>query len=74
MPLGFESRVLRACQSSSSNDDAFRVWQGAVWKSAWAAATVLLVGLTVLAVQRLGSKSAYDFSPAYEVVSTELIP
>ena len=70
---GFATRVsARWCQLGES--DLLLTWQRAVWASAWAAAAIIGVGLVLLSSQRLGSNSGYDLSPAYQVVSTELVP
>jgi len=72
-PFGFSQRVVRAWLSAEATDP-LTIWQRAVWKSAWPAAGVILIGLALLTAQRLSSHSPYDVSPAYEVVSTELVP
>jgi hypothetical protein len=54
--------------------DPLWLWQQAIWKTAWAAAAVIIAGLALLTVQKLDQKSPYDVSPAYQVVSTELVP
>lgn len=73
IPPGFASRVAaRWCATSSPN--LLMVWQEAIWASAWAAAAIIVLGLVLLNSERLGTTSAYDVSPAYQVVSTDLIP
>ena len=52
----------------------FGAWQRAIWGSAWAAAVVIVLGLAVITAQKLQTNSTYDVSPAYQVVSSELIP
>lgn len=72
-PAGFAARVsARWCRRAAP--DLFLTWQRAVWASAWAAAAIIGLGLVLLSSQRLGSNSGYDLSPAYQVVSTELVP
>ncbi len=72
-PLGFSHRVVRLWLQAGP-PEAFWLWQTAVVKSAWAAAAIILAGLALLTAQRAGQKSAYDFTPAYEVVSTQVVP
>jgi hypothetical protein len=72
-PLGFGQTVVRHWLRADPAD-ALWVWQTAVVKSAWAAAAIILAGLALLTAQRAGQKSAYDFTPAYEVVSTQVVP
>lgn len=72
-PFGLSQRVVQAWLGAEATDP-LTIWQQAVWKSAWPAAAVILIGLALLTAQRLSSRSPYDVSPAYEVVSTELVP
>jgi hypothetical protein len=73
IPMGFATRVAtRWCSTSPLN--LFGVWQKAIWGSAWAAAAVIVLGLALITAQRLQANSTYDVSPAYQVVSTELVP
>lgn len=73
MPAGLAGRIV-ARWLSGPEPDPWLLWQRAVWASAWAAVAVIGIGLVLLNSQRLGTGSAYDFSPAYQVVSTELVP
>jgi hypothetical protein len=72
-PGGFASRISARCFNAPTPDPLV-IWQKAVWASAWAAAAVIVVGLVLLSSQRSGANSAYDLSPAYQVVSTQLVP
>jgi hypothetical protein len=72
-PLGFSHRVV-GLWLQAGPPEAFWLWQTAVIKSAWAAAAIILVGLALLTAKQAGQKSAYDFTPAYEVVSTQVVP
>ncbi|SRR5579871_1885465 len=72
-PLGFGHRVVQLWLRGEPKG-AFWVWQTAVVRSAWAAAAIILAGLALLTAQRAGQKSAYDFTSAYEVVSTQVVP
>ena len=72
-PLGFSRRVVQAWLTEAAQDPLW-AWQCAVWRWAWAAAAVILLGLGLLTAQRSDHSSAYDVSPAYEVVSTQLVP
>jgi hypothetical protein len=69
----FSQRVARAW-TSQALPDPLTLWQNAVWRSALAATAVILLGLALLAVQHSTPASPYDFSPAYEIVSSDLIP
>jgi len=72
-PLGFAARVAsRWCSPSPVN--LFGIWQRAIWGSAWAAAAVIVTGLALLAAQKMETNSTYDVSPAFQVVSTDLVP
>jgi hypothetical protein len=72
-PIGFATRVAtRWCSTSAFS--LFGIWQKAIWGSALAAAAVIVLGLALITAQRLQTNSTYDVSPAYQVVSTELIP
>jgi hypothetical protein len=72
-PLGFSQRVVRLWLQAGP-PEVFWLWQKAIVKSAWAAAAIILAGLALLTAQRAGRASAYDFTPAYEVVSTQIVP
>jgi len=72
-PAGFASRV-SARWFNAPPADPFMIWQKAIWASAWAAAAIIGLGLVLLNSQRTDTNSAYDVSPAYQVVSTELVP
>lgn len=73
IPLGFSMRVT-ARWGKVPSINTFALWQEAIWGSAWAAAVVILLGIALLTAERLRTNSLYDFSPAYQVVSTELVP
>lgn len=73
VPPGFAARVARNWNRANV-PDLVLIWQRAIWASAWAAAAVIGLGLVLLNSQKLGTNSPYDFSPAYQVVSTELVP
>jgi hypothetical protein len=70
---GFPQRVVKRWCGLPAGD-APGHWQRVISGSIWPAAAVLLVGLAILLVQSFASNSAYDFSPAYQVVSIELVP
>jgi hypothetical protein len=70
---GFAARV-SACWCQMPVPDLLLTWQRAVWASAWAAVAIIGLGLVLLSSQRLETNSGYDLSPAYQVVSTELVP
>jgi hypothetical protein len=72
-PPGFASRV-SARWFNAPLPDLLMIWQKAVWASAWAAAAIIGLGLVLLNSQRSGANSPYDVSPAYQVVSTQLVP
>ncbi|HZR21687.1 MAG TPA: hypothetical protein VFE51_30675 [Verrucomicrobiae bacterium] len=72
-PFGFSRRVVNIWLTERPVDPLW-IWQRAIWNSGCAAALVILLGLAVLTIQRFGHKSPYDVSPAYELVSTELVP
>jgi len=73
MPEGFDRLVVRDWLAESATDFV-ALWQTIVWKSAWAAIAVILLGLAMLSAEKRGSPSPYDLSPAYEVVSTQFVP
>jgi hypothetical protein len=73
LPYGFSQRVVHLWRTERPFDSLW-IWQRAIWKSGWAAALVILFGLAVLALQKGNNRSPYDVSPAFEVVSTELVP
>jgi hypothetical protein len=73
MPLGFSQKVTRAWVESPAGD-ALGMWQWAISRSAWAGAVLILVALAIFMTQWLTAGSAYDFGPAYQVVSTDFIP
>jgi hypothetical protein len=73
MPLGFAARIA-ARQDRTPPIDMLAIWQKAIWGSAGAAIIVIVLGLVVLSAEKLRTKSAYDFSPAYQVVATTIIP
>jgi hypothetical protein len=72
-PAGFATRVV-AHWNSSPAFSLLGVWQKAIWRSAWAAAAVIILGLALITAQKRQASSGYDLSPAYQLVSTELIP
>ena len=72
-PAGFATRVV-AQWDSSSGFSLVGIWQKAIWGSAWAAAAVIVLGLALITAQKRQTNSAYDLSPAYQVVSTQFIP
>lgn len=71
-PWGFADRVVQ--RRASWVQDNLGMWQRVVLGSVWPAAAVLLLGLGILALQHYHSNSSYDLSPAYQVVSLDLIP
>jgi hypothetical protein len=73
IPSGFSARVTARWGKVPSINN-FALWQKAIWGSAWAAAVVILLGIVLLTAQRLRTNSVYGFSPAYQVVSMELVP
>jgi hypothetical protein len=73
MPFGFSSRVTERWSSIQPASE-FVLWQKAIWGSAWAAAAVILLGMTMLTAQKLQTNSPYDFSAAYQVVSMKWVP
>lgn len=72
-PAGFAVRVAR-CWCAPSPNSLIGIWQEAIWGSAWAAAAVIVLGLALLGAQKLKTSSSYDVSPAFQLVSTELVP
>lgn len=72
VPAGFAARVLAGCDNPGAAD-LLQTWSRAVWASAWAAVGIIGLGLVLLRSERQ-MHSAYDLSPAYQVVSTELVP
>ncbi len=72
-PPGFSYRVAaRWC--SPGIPERFLHWQKAIWASGWAAAALIGFGLVLLSSQRMATDSAYDFSPAYQVIDMKLVP
>jgi hypothetical protein len=72
-PMGFAARVA-ANWGAPSPLNLFAIWQKAIWGSAWAAAAVIVLGIALLTAQKLEANSTYDVTPAFQVVSTELVP
>ena len=73
MPLGFSRRVVHSWMSKEA-PDPFWIWQRVIGTSAWAAVVVILVGLALVTFQKFSTGSPYDVTPAFEVVSTDLVP
>jgi hypothetical protein len=73
IPPWFAARVASHWCAAAPNG-LFGTWQKAISGSAWAAAVVIVLGLALITVQKLQTNSTYDVSPAYQVVSTELVP
>jgi len=73
MPLGFSQRVATKWDRLVDRD-SLGMWQRAILGSVWPATAVILLGLTILIVQRFTSNSFYGLSQAYPVVSLELVP
>ena len=72
-PFGFSQQVVRRWGRSPAND-SFIMWQRAISGLVWPAAVVVLLGMTILMIQRFATNSSYDLSPAYQLVSMELVP
>jgi len=72
-PWGFADRVVQRWCAFRVQDN-LGIWQRVVLGSVWPAAAVLLLGLGILALQYYHANSSYDLSPAYKVVSVDLIP
>ena len=72
-PWSFAERVVQRWGAFRVQDH-LGMWQRVVLGSVWPAAAVLLLGLGILALQRYQANSSYDLSPAYQVVSVDLIP
>jgi hypothetical protein len=70
---GFSQRVAKQWCGKPVRD-ALGQWQRVIPGFAWPAAAVVLLGLAILVVQRFTSNSSYDLSPAYQVVSVQLVP
>lgn len=73
IPSGLANRIVHAWRQPTTID-MFAVWQLAVWRSAWVALAVIVLGLAVLTVQKLDTDSPYDVSPAIQVVSANFVP
>ena len=52
----------------------FAMWQRAVWGSAWAAAALIVLELVFVTAQQMRTESSYDATPAYQLVTTDLVP
>lgn len=72
-PRGFSARVIANWHGNPVQPD-FALWQTVIWRSAWAAAAVIILGLALLTGQQLRPASFYDVAPACQVVSAELVP
>jgi hypothetical protein len=72
-PLGFSRKVVRQWCLSPARD-SFGMWQRAISKLIWPATAIVVLGLTLLMIERFAQNSSYDLSPAYQVVSMEIIP
>ena len=70
-PPGFAAGVIFRRDAPLSE---LAVWQNVIWRSAWAATALILLGVAVLTSHKLKPDSPFDTSPAYQVVSMKFIP
>ena len=73
IPAGFAARVVRQRKVGSTADHLLGLWQRVVWRWAWAALGVSLVGAAMLAAQ-LRSNPPFDLNAAYQLVSVQFVP
>src|SRR5579872_5655845 len=72
-PLGFSTRVVALWHGTSTRAE-FGLLQKFIWGSACAATAAILLGLAFLTARQLRPASFYELTPAYQVVSTQLVP